>query len=107
MLKLDAALLDLALSAIQNHGYSDFFPDPIESTIVLANWEETRSFLANQDLDTYTGYDEITTFAPKSRLNIRHVSLLHPFDLLIFTALVLSLRDDITKARLPASEKRV
>jgi hypothetical protein len=107
MLKLDEALLDLALEAVVNHGYGDFFPDPTELGIVIANWDTLRPILAEFDLDTYTGYDRITTFAPKSRLNIRKVALLHPFDLLIYTALVLALRDEITAARLPQAESRV
>jgi hypothetical protein len=73
----------------------------------MANWDQLRPFLAALDLDTYTGYDRIDTFAPKSRLNIRRVALLHPFDLLLYTGLALALRDDITRARLPQSEDRV
>ena len=107
MLKLDQPLLDLALHAVVNHEYSDFFPEPPELAMVLTNWDDLRPWLADLDLDTYAGYDRITTFAPKSRLNIRKVSLLHPFDLLIYTALVLSLRDEITAARLPQRENRV
>jgi hypothetical protein len=107
MLELDGQLLDSALEAVANHGYGDFFPEPPELPIILAKWDELRPYLADLDLDTYNGYDRVTTFAPKSRLNIRHVTLLHPFDLIIYTALVLALRDDITAARLPESEKRV
>ena len=74
---------------------------------MIANWDDLRPFLATLDFDTYTGYDRIDTFAPKSRLNIRRVALLHPFDLLFYTGLVLALRDDITGARLPPNEGRV
>jgi len=107
MLKLDEALLDLALVAIGIQGYGDFFPEPAEFGIVMNNWDALRPCLADFDLDIYKGYDRLTTFAPKSRLNIRRVALLHPFDLLIYTALVLTLRDDITGARLPVNENRV
>lgn len=72
-----------------------------EFEIARSHWDELRPYLANLDLDTYTGYDRVTTFAPKSRLNIRRVALLHPFDLLFYTALVLALGDDITAARFP------
>jgi reverse transcriptase-like protein len=107
MLKLDEGLLELALNAVVNQGYGDFFPEPTELGIAMANWDELRPFLASLDLDTYTGYDRIDTFAPKSRLNIRRVALLHPFDLLLYTGLVLALRDDITHARLPQNADRV
>jgi hypothetical protein len=107
MLKLGEPLLDLALEAVVHHGYGDFFPEPTEFGIVIANWDSLRPILADFDLDTYSGYDRIDTFAPKSRVNIRRVALLHPFDLLIYTALVLALRDEITSARLPHAESRV
>ena len=107
MLQLDEELLELALNAVVHHGYGDFFPEPTELAIAIANWDQLRPFLAALDLDTYAGYDRIDTFAPKSRLNIRRVALLHPFDLLLYTGLVLALRDDITRARLPQSEDRV
>jgi hypothetical protein len=107
MLKLDAALLDGALDAIKRHGYGDFFPEPPEFGIVQANWPDIRTLLTGIDLDTYEGYDRVATFAPKSRLNIRRVLLLHPFDLLIYTSLVLALRDDINAARLPKRKRRV
>jgi hypothetical protein len=107
MLKLDAAALDSALDAVKRHGYGDFFPEPPEFGLVQANWSEIRAFLADIDLDTYEGYDRITTFAPKSRLNIRRVMLLHPFDLLMYTALALALRDDVNAARLPRRLRRL
>ena len=107
MVKLGASLLDRSLAAIQLHGYGDFFPEPPEFKIVADNWDEVRTALANTDLDTYAGYDRVATFAPKSRLNIRRVLLLHPFDLLVYTALVLQLRDDINAARLPRRLKRL
>jgi len=88
MVKLSEASLDLALAAIGHHGYGDFFPEPPELGIARSHWNDLRPYLADVDLDTYTGYDRVTAFAPKSRLNIRRVALLHPFDLLLYTALV-------------------
>ena len=76
MLRLDEPLLNLALEAVVNHGYGDFFPEPTELGIVIENWDSLRPILADFDLDTYSGYDRITAFAPKSRLNIRRVTLL-------------------------------
>lgn len=107
MLKIPEALVELALAAINHHGYGDFFPEPPEMEIVRSHWTEVKSYLTDVDLDTDPGYDRVTSFAPKSRLNIRRVALLHPFDLLFYTAVVLALRDDITAARLPQQEQRV
>jgi hypothetical protein len=107
MLHLSSDALDHALCAIQLHGYGDFFPDPPELSLVGNNWKEIRDELAQIDLDLYEGYDVIFAFAPKSRLNVRRVALLHPYDLIFYTALVLALRDGITSARLPMRENRV
>jgi hypothetical protein len=107
MVKLNAGLLDRALEAIKTHGYGSFFPEPPEFGVVDANWSQVREELAQIDLDVYEGYEPIRLFAPKSRLNVRWVALLHPFDLIFYTALVLALRDDISASRLPAREKRV
>jgi hypothetical protein len=60
--------------------------------------------LADLDLDTYDGYSPIRSFAPKSRLNVRRVALLHPFDFIIYTSLALVFRDRISKARLSADK---
>jgi len=107
MLKLSESSLDRALEAIAHHGYGDFFPEPPELELTKANWPDLRSYLAAIDLDTYVGYDRICSFAPKSRLSIRRVALLHPFDLIFYTCLVLELKDSITAAALPLAENRV
>jgi hypothetical protein len=62
-------------------------------SVVVENWPSIRAELADIDLDTYRGYDKVAAFAPKSRLNVRRVSLLHPYDLIFLTALVLEVRD--------------
>jgi hypothetical protein len=107
MFTLSEAELDLALVAVEKHGYGDFFPEPPELALVRENWPAIRKELAGTDLDTYEGYDVLFAFAPKSRLNVRRVALLHPYDLLIYTSLVLGLRDGINSSRLPAEQERV
>src|SRR5690349_9303283 len=107
MLKLAPSQLNSALSAIQHHGYGSFFPLPPEFPIIDSIWTEIRPILEGKDLDTYKCYDALKAFVPKSRLNIRFVSFLHPFDLLFYTALVMILRSDIAAARLPANAQRV
>ena len=73
----------------------------------MNGWEDIKAELAKVDLDVYGGYDVIFSFAPKSRFNVRRVALLHPFDLIFFTALVLALRAGISSSRLRPEEKRV
>jgi hypothetical protein len=107
MFSLTTKSLDHALSALASHGFGDFFPDPPEFDLVRGNWSSIRAELSSTDLDTFGGYQRVASFAPKSRLNVRRVTLLHPYDLLLFTALILDLRDGISSARLSASENRV
>lgn len=107
MFALTADSLDRALKAVQQHGYGDFFPEPPELDLLCTNWTSVRQHLVSVDLDIYPGYEKVSAFAPKSRLNVRNVTLLHPYDLLFYTALVLELRDGVTSARLAASEERV
>ncbi len=56
------------------------------------------------ELNDYDGYAPIRSFAPKSRLSVRRVTLLHPFDFILYTSLVLRLKDGISKSRLPADK---
>ena len=79
-MKLSESSLDQGLSAIENHGFGDFLPEPPELQLLNNNWAAIREELSNSDLDTYTGYEKVGAFAPKSRLNVRRVALLHPYE---------------------------
>ena len=105
MLKLGTRLVQRGLSATLSHGYGSFLPLPPELAIVKKNWTRLKGELGDADLDTYDGYSQIWCFAPKlSRLAVRRVELLHPFDFIFYTSLVLALRDGISRARLPANK---
>jgi len=103
VLKLTKQILKRGLSATLFHGYGSFFPMPPEVLIVKKNWSQLKTELAAVDLDTYEGYSQIWSFAPKSRLNVRKAGLLHPFDFILYTSLVLALRDSIAHSRLPSN----
>ena len=82
------------------HGYGTFYPSPPEILILKKHWPTIRKILSGIDLDSYGGYDPMRSFAPKSRLNVRRVALLHPFDFVLYTSLVLALKKAISKSRL-------
>jgi hypothetical protein len=84
---LDEKALDCGFHAIQHHGYGDFFPDPPEWDIVQRNWPELRSLLAKIDLYRYQPFRPTRAFAPKSKIFLRPVTLLHPVDLILYTSL--------------------
>jgi Reverse transcriptase (RNA-dependent DNA polymerase) len=107
VIKLLESSIQKAFAAVEHHGFGDFLPEPPEWRIVKNNWTSIRPLLADLDLDTFSGYDRIAAFAPKSKLNVRRVALLHPYDHLLYTALVLELRDSVSKSRLAPEQNRV
>lgn len=107
MFTLTSFELDNALAAISHHGYSTMLPDPPEWDVVTTNWPAIRDILEKIDLDTYEPFKPLRVFAPKSRANIRVMHMLHPQDLLIYTALVLIAKNDIEASRVPLKAQRV
>jgi hypothetical protein len=99
--------LQNAFEAICHHGNSAMLPQCYEWAFVVNRWPEVRAYLAQKDLDTYEPYKPLRVFAPKSRANIRILHLLHPEDLIIYTALVLIIKDDIESARISKKARRV
>lgn len=104
---LSEAELQSALEAIEHHGYSALLPTPPEWAVMKAEWASLRPEIAKLDLDTYTPVRPLRIYAPKSRATVRVVSLLHPLDLIIYTALTLVIKNDIEMARVPSSKKVV
>ena len=80
MLKLTAEELQNAFDAIHHHGYSALLPPPAEWSLVAESWATIREELASVDLDGYRPYRAMRIYAPKSRYNLRVVTLLHPQD---------------------------
>lgn len=74
----------------------------------MNSWPQFKKYLADLDLDKYQAYrPSVELSAPKSVINLRRVTLLHPLDLVIFTSIVKALRNDIEAARIDESERRV
>ena len=107
MFNLEEQELENAFEAINHHGYSAMLPEPLEWASVKTKWETIRDHIRSIDLDTYTPYKPMKVFAPKNRANIRIVHLLHPQDLIIYTALVLIVKNDIEKNRISKRLKKV
>ncbi len=107
MFKLTDTELQNAFEAICHHGYSTMLPQPYEWQFVVVKWPKVKAYLAQIDLDMYIPYKPMRVFAPKSRANIRVVHLLHPEDLVIYTALILIVKNDIESARISRKSRRV
>ena len=106
MFKLQNVEVDEARQALEKHGVVSFVPPPPEWIIAQANWEKVRDYITQLDLDTYDPYTPLYTFAQKHSTGLRPITSLHVQDLIVYTALVLILRDSIEKARLSEGLKK-
>lgn len=104
--KLTPDEIDAGKAAIQNHGVTVFLPLPPEWNMILADWEETRKHVSELDLDTRKAYPVQKTFFKKNSRFIRPIEMLHAEDLLIYTSLVMILRDSIEASRLEPHLKK-
>jgi hypothetical protein len=107
MFNLTESELDDAIAVINHHGYSSMLPALHEWERIKSNWSGIKNFIKSIDLDTYSPFKPMKVFSPKSRSNIRIVHLLHPQDLIIYTALVLIIKNDIESNRLTKKARRV
>ena len=107
MFRLTNGELTNAYDAICHHGYSALIPTPTEWRVVGQNWDAIRNGLQSVDLEQYRPHTPLRVYAPKSRYNLRVVTLLHPLDLIIYTALVLIAKDEIEAARIPSAIRSV
>lgn len=107
MFKLSEQEIQNSINAISFHGYSALLPEPIEWKTVINHRDEIINYIKELDLDIYKPFKPLRVFAPKNRANIRVVHLLHPQDLIIYTALTLIVKDDIESGRISKRSKRV
>jgi hypothetical protein len=107
MFKLTTAELQNALEAIEHHGYSTLLPTPPEWLVLRNQWAEIKKELSETDLDVYSPVLPLRVYAPKTRATVRIVSLLHPVDLILYTALTLIVKDELESARVPPSKQMI
>lgn len=107
MFQLTPDDLDNAKAAIEAHGHGTLMPNYGEWPDLVAGWEAVRGSLCSIDLDTYIPHAPLRVFAPKSPYTMRELTILHPHDLLIYTALAQSIKTDVEAARVPVDAQRV
>ena len=76
MFKLTTEELQNAFDAIEHHGYSALLPAPVEWPVVAESWSTIQDELASVDLEGYRPQGTMRIFTPKSRYNLRMVTLL-------------------------------
>ena len=106
MFKLTIDEIDSAKAALDHHGYSTLLPRPPEWQDLATNWIDIRSHICSLNLEAYRPNEPIVVTVAKNEWSVRHVHLLHPEDLLIYTALALILKGDIEAVRSPKAERR-
>jgi hypothetical protein len=104
---LTQAEVQSGFDAIEHHGYGALLPDPPEWTIVKQQWLVIKDAIVAIDLDEYRPNAPLRVYAPKSSATVRVLSLLHPIDLIIYTALTLIAKDDLEAERVPTRKKVV
>lgn len=107
MFNLTEQELQHAFEALEHHGYGALLPRPPEWSTLQLNWEDLKKEISAIDLDTYHPAVPLRVYAPKTRATVRVVSLLHPVDLLIYTALTLLVKDDLESFRIPTARNIV
>lgn len=105
MLKLREESLDWALKHIESFGDTDIFPLPFEFKAIKYCWDEDIvPWLKSEDVLQWKTRTFRRCLTPKHRYGFRISTQLDPIDVILYTALVAEIGEDIEKARLPRQE---
>lgn len=77
------------------------FQPPPEWVDVCKYWRDIRHHLCRIDLTDYTPRQSLSIMVAKGERSVRHVHLLHPEDMLLYTSLMLIVKNDIERVRIP------
>ena len=105
-MKLDSAVYDCALQHLIQKGDTDLFPYPFELSFLKECHIEIVKSLSNLDLSTYHPMSMVESLIPKTRFGFRIAHQPYPIDTLIYTALVLTIFDEVEQGRVPEGENR-
>lgn len=102
---LDRDVLIWTIRHLLKHGDTDIFPHPIEFKFFAGAADAIADAAAEIDLNTYRPVGALECLAPKSKHGFRLTHQLFPIDCLLFTASLVTVGEDIERARLPADGK--
>ena len=74
---------------------------------MVEHWPVLRTHLCNLDLEQYAPREPLAITVAKDEVSVRLVHLLHPEDMLLYTSLMLIVKNDIERVRLPKAKGRV
>lgn len=105
-MKLDKATYACAVDHIVKFGDTDIFPFPFELKFLEQQRDEISAELEKLELNNYHPLSLVEALVPKSKFGFRVAHQPFPIDTLIFTALVLSVFDEVEAGRDPLSNNR-
>lgn len=98
-MKIDAAVYRCALTHLIEKGDTDIFPYPFEMKFLAECSDVIVDALANMDLANYRPMSLVESLIPKTKFGFRVGHQPYPIDTLIFTALVMSIFDEVESGR--------
>jgi len=107
MLTLQEQSLNWSLNHALNVGDTDVFPRPFEYEAIKHDWDNIKSYLAEQDILSWATRPARTLLSPKAKYGFRVITQLDPIDFLIFSALVYEIAEDIENRRISVTDKTV
>ncbi|MEM1151930.1 MAG: RNA-directed DNA polymerase [Pseudomonadota bacterium] len=102
-MRLGQKLYECAIDHVVEFGDTDVFPFPFERHFLSAQRNELAASLSSLDLANYRPMNLVESLVPKSRFGFRVAHQPFILDTVIFTAMVLSIYDDVEAGR-PAPE---
>lgn len=105
--KLTEQELDVALTLIEEHGCSAFFPHPFEIAAIRACWDKIRPVLERVELLSYIPREAYMLISPKQKYVVRPIHLLDPIDAILFMGLAWRLAPLAEAKRISPSDEVV
>lgn len=101
MLTLQPNSLNWALQHALNHGDTDVFPLPFEYQAIEHDWEAVRAVLAAANVLEWNTRPARSLLSPKAKYSFRPITQVDPLDVLLFSAMVFEIADDLEARRIP------
>jgi hypothetical protein len=107
VLFLKQGSLDWSLRHALKYGYVEFFPPAFEFEAIDYDWKNLSDWLRQQDALQWKTRQLRRCLSPKHRYGFRVATQLDPLDLLMYSALVYEIGDELEARRIPPSESIV
>jgi hypothetical protein len=107
LLNLNELDLDWALSHIERFGDTDILPVPFEYAAIRHDWNNVKEYIMNQNIRQWNVRSHRILLSPKARYGFRVITQLDPIDLIVFSAMIHHISNDLEDIRIPTNENVV